>query len=130
MEKRRVMVVDDEEHFLKLLKLNLEGTGRFAVLTLSSAKDLVDQLHYFKPEVILLDLLMPGVGGLEVCEMLNRDPLGQGIPIIILSALSKDGDKIAAYKKGVVDYLVKPIEKNDLIGKIEKALSNKYSPEE
>lgn len=127
MEKRRVLVVDDEENLRKLLKLNLEATGKFMVETLANVKDLLDTLHMFKPEVILLDMLMPGLGGLEACEMLNRDPLGQGVPIIVLSSLAKDGDKRAAYGKGVVDYLVKPIEKDDLVAKIEKALLNKDS---
>jgi len=127
MEKRRVLVVDDEEDLRKLLKLNLEGTGKFTVETLANAKDLIETLHMFKPEVILLDLLLPGLGGLEACEMLNRDPLGEGVPIIVLSSLAKDGDKRAAYGKGVVDYLVKPIENDDLVAKIEKVLLNKDS---
>jgi len=124
-KKRRVMVVDDEEDFLKIIKLNLEETEKFTVFTLNNAKDLINQVHLFKPEVIILDLLMPGIGGLEALEMLNNDPLGQRIPVIVLSALDKDIDKLAAYKRGVVDYLVKPIEKKDLIAKIEKALENK-----
>jgi len=119
------MVVDDEEDFLKIIKLNLEETEKFTVFTLNNAKDLINQVHLFKPEVIILDLLMPGIGGLEALEMLNNDPLGQRIPVIVLSALDKDIDKLAAYKRGVVDYLVKPIEKKDLIAKIEKALENK-----
>jgi CheY-like chemotaxis protein len=57
--------------------------------------------------------------------MLNRDPQGKGVPIIILSALNKDVDKLRAFKAGVVDYLNKPIESSDLIGKIEKALQYK-----
>jgi len=125
MNKRKVLIVDDEEDFLKIIKLNLEEAGKFEVMTLSNAKKLISQLHSFKPEVILLDLLMPGVGGLEICDMLNNDPMGQGLPIIILSALDKDSDKLAAYKKGVVDYLVKPIEKDTLISKIENALEKR-----
>lgn len=125
MEKRRVMIIDDEEDFLKVIKLNLEGTGKFEVDTLSNAKDMISRVHSFKPEVILLDLLMPGIGGIEACEMLNSDPIGQGVPIIILSALDKETDKVNAYKRGVVDYLTKPIGKDLLISKIEKALDSK-----
>ncbi|MDD4953863.1 MAG: response regulator [Candidatus Omnitrophica bacterium] len=125
MEKRRVMIIDDEEDFLKVIKLNLEGTGKFEVDTLSSAKDIIPRMHSFRPEVILLDLLMPGIGGIEACEMLNSDPIGQGLPIIILSALDKETDKVNAYKRGVVDYLTKPIGKDLLISKIEKALDSK-----
>jgi CheY-like chemotaxis protein len=122
MEKRRVMIVDDEEDFTKIIKLNLEDTGRYEVLALPNAKDILSWVHSFKPAVILLDILMPAIGGIEVCEILNNDSIGKNIPIIVLSALDKDTDKLKAYKVGVVDYLVKPIEINELITKIEKAL--------
>ena len=122
MEKKRVMVVDDDERSLKLTKLHLEQTGTYDVMTLSGAKEMISHTHSFKPDIILLDLLMPAMGGIEACEMLNNDPIGKGIPIIILSSLDKDVDKLKAYKGGVVDYLVKPIEKNGLLTKIEKAL--------
>ena len=125
MEKRRVMIVDDEEDFLRITKLNLEQTGKFEVLTLNGAKDIITMANIFKPDIILLDILMPTIGGIEACEMLNRDPIGKTIPIIILSALEKTADKLKAYKVGVVDYLVKPIETKVLISKIEKALQYK-----
>jgi CheY-like chemotaxis protein len=125
MNKKKILVVDDEAGFLKITKLNLEETGKFEVMTSLGAKDIISLVHNFRPEVILLDLLMPGTGGLEACDMLNNDPVGKGLPIIILSALDKDQDKLAAYKKGVVDYLTKPIEMDALIAKIEKALEAK-----
>ena len=125
MEKIRILVVDDETDFLEITRMNLQGTGKYDVLTLSRANDIVDHIHHFKPQIILLDILMPGIGGIEACEMLNTDAMGKGIPIIILSALDKESDKLKAYKVGVVDYLIKPIEKNELINKIEKALRYK-----
>ncbi len=127
MAKKKVMIVDDEVDFLKMVKLNLEDTEKFEVLALSSANDIIAQLHSFKPDVILLDMVMPGIGGIEACEMLNKDPIGQVLPILILSALDKDKDKLMAYKKGIVGYLTKPIEKDILIGKIENALYSKYT---
>jgi two-component system alkaline phosphatase synthesis response regulator PhoP len=125
MESKRVMIVDDEENFVKVVKMNLEETGRFEVRALLNAKELIPNLYGFKPDVILLDLIMPGIGGIEACELLNNDPVGQGVPIIILTALEKEMDKVAAYKKGVVDYLVKPIEKDNLIARIDKVLQAK-----
>lgn len=125
MGMKRVMLVDDEERFTQMVKLNLEQEGRYEVFTLSQAKDILSHVHAFKPDVILLDLLMPGIGGLEVCQMLNNDSLGREIPIIILSALEKDADKLRAYKLGVVGYLVKPVETKDIIQAIEKALKYK-----
>ncbi|MBU0634302.1 MAG: response regulator [Candidatus Omnitrophica bacterium] len=122
MEKKRVLMIDDEEDFLALSKLNLEETGNYEVMTLSSAREVLHEVHKFTPQVIILDLIMPSIGGLEVCEMLNNDALGEKVPIIILSALGKEVDKLKAFKLGVVDYMVKPIRTEDLIKKIEKAL--------
>jgi DNA-binding response OmpR family regulator len=68
---------------------------------------------------------MPKIDGVEVCKMLNEDPEGRRIPIITLSALDTDKDKLMMYKLGVVDFLVKPIETDELISKIEKALQYK-----
>lgn len=125
MAKKRIMVVDDEVDFLKMVKMNLEESGAYEVLTLTNGKDIIHQVHRFDPDIILLDLLMPTLGGIEVCEMLNKDQLGLKVPIIVVSALSKEEDKIMAYKKGVVDFLVKPIGKDELIAKIEKYLEFK-----
>jgi len=118
--KKKVLVIDDEVDLLRIVKLNLEKTDSYEVLTLSSANDIVSQVHIFKPDVILLDILMPGFDGIETCEMLNKDSMGGRIPIIILSALDKDVDKLKAFKTGVQDYLVKPVKIEDLISKIEK----------
>ncbi len=124
-QKKKILVIDDEEDFLKITKLNLEKTEKYRVMTLASGKDVLSVVHSFLPDVILVDLLMPELGGLEICEILNQDPVGKRVPVIVLSALNKDVDKYKAFKVGVVDYLVKPIEKNALIEKLEKALQFK-----
>lgn len=126
MEKKKIMIVDDEESFGTLVKFNLELTGNYEVMSLTSAKDILNQVHAFKPSLILLDLVMPEIGGLEVCEMLNNDPIGINIPIVILSALTSDIDKRKAYKLGVVGYIAKPVETSELIKTIEKSLQSKY----
>ena len=125
MEKKKIIIVDDEEDFLEITKLNLEKTGKYEIMTLSSAKNIITKLHEFKPDVILLDVLMPGIDGLTACEMLNKDPLGISTPIIIISALSSNRDKLKAYKLGIVDYLTKPIDKNTIIASIEKSFKYK-----
>ncbi len=122
MEKKRVMIVDDEEDFLELIKANLEMTGNYEVMTLSDAAGLISSVRSFKPHIILLDIIMPHVDGVEACKILNSDPNTARIPIIIMSALYSDKDKLMMYKLGVVDFMPKPIEKDDLVVKIEKAL--------
>ena len=124
MEKKKVMVIDDEEDFLEVIKLNLEETNKYDVRTLSSAKNIISHVHAFEPDVILSDMLMP-TGGIEVCQMLNDDPVGTKIPIIIMSGLDKYEDIRKAYNVGVVDYILKPAGKKELIAKIEKALQFK-----
>lgn len=125
MSKKKVMIVDDEKDLLELTRLTLESTGKFEVLALSEANDIIQNLHNFKPDIVLLDVRMPGIGGLDACKMLNSDPLGKNIPIIIVSILESDKDKLDAYKVGVVDYAPKSIAKEDLVAKIEKALHYK-----
>ncbi|MDD5194428.1 MAG: response regulator [Candidatus Omnitrophica bacterium] len=122
MNKRRIMVVDDEENFLQIVKLNLEETGQYEVLTLSTAKNILDELHRFRPDLIFLDLLMPSVGGIDACEELNHDDLGRKTPIIIVSGLAKEQDKLKAYKLGVIDYLNKPIDLKTMLKAVDKAL--------
>ena len=123
--KRKILAIDDEKDFLKILKLNLEQTGNYEVITSSDVGDIVRLINSSRPDVVLLDILMPGVTGFEVLDMIKSDPVGAGTPVIALSALENDPDKLTAYKKGVVGYLTKPISKEDVIRKIEKVIEAK-----
>ena len=125
MDKKRILAVDDEEAFLKILKINLEKTGAYLVETMSDARDIIARVKAFKPDVILLDILMPQIDGIEVCVQLKDDAGTKPIPIITLSALDTENDRRKMYKQGVIDFLVKPIEKDELISRIEKALITK-----
>lgn len=124
-EKRRILVLDDEVNITGMIKTRLEHTGEYEVMALSDAKDIVLKVRSFKPDCILLDLLMPEIGGIEVCQMLNNDPLGITIPIIVISALDKNVDKMKAYKLGVVDYLTKPFEAEALLHAVKKAVESR-----
>ncbi len=109
MEKKKVMHIDDNEDFLRMVKLNLENTGKYEVLALAEAKAIITQINSFKPNVILLDILMPRVDGYDVCEILNNISFSKGIPVIVISGLEKRVDKLKAFKKGVAGYLTKPV---------------------
>jgi DNA-binding response OmpR family regulator len=125
MKKKKILLIDDEQDFTELIKMRLEHYGVYEVRVLSSAKDILTYVHEFAPDIILLDLLMPGLGGIEACQMLNHDPIGMSVPIIILSGLDKKADKLEAYKCGVVDYITKPIDWDALIRSIEKIIKEK-----
>jgi len=125
MQRKRILLVDDEVSLIEFIKIRLETTMDYEVKILADANDILNQVHVFKPDVIVLDLLLPGIGGLEACEILDNDPLGASVPIIILSALGKEADKVKAYKLGVVEYLIKPVEPATLLTAIEKAIKLK-----
>jgi CheY-like chemotaxis protein len=120
--KKKVMVIDDEESLALMLKMRIEASGDYEVTVASEAKDIIKRMHEIKPDVILLDLLMPGLGGLDIADMLNHDPVGLSIPVIVVSGLDKSTDKLKAYKLGISDYLVKPVDDAKLMKAIEKAI--------
>lgn len=123
--KKRIMIIDDEESFALMLKMRIESSGDYEVIISLEAKDIIKRIHDFRPDVILLDLLMPGIGGLDICDMLNHDPIGLAIPVIIVSGDDKPTDKLKAFKLGISDYLVKPVDDAKLVKAIEKAISLK-----
>lgn len=124
MTKHRVMIIDDEINAVDLLKHRLESEG-YQVLALLNAKEIISEVHRFLPDIIILDLLMPELGGLDVCEMLNKDPVGQSTPIIVVSGLNKDIDKKKAYVMGIQEYFVKPVDIEVLLQAIRKYIKEK-----
>lgn len=127
MSKKRIIVVDDQEDVLSLLKDSLSTNG-FEVLVCKEAAKALQSIKSFKPDLILLDLLMPDLGGFEICEILNSDQETRGIPIIIISGFGDLVDVKKAYKLGAVGYFVKPFALNDLTKEINKVIANKEKP--
>jgi len=122
---KRILIIDDEEDFARFIKKDLEQTGEVMAEMLNDAKDVLKGVKLFMPDLILLDLVMPDIGGLEVCEILNNDKDTQEIPIIIVSALGGYTDIKRAYKLGVIGYLTKPFDFAQLLDEVRKALSRK-----
>ena len=123
--KKKIMVIDDEESFTSMLKMRIEASGDYEVMVSLEAKDIIKHIHEIRPDVILLDLLMPGVGGLDICDMLNHDPIGLTIPVIVVSGDDRPMDKVKAFKLGISDYLLKPVDDAKLMKAIEKAIQLK-----
>ncbi|HAH32605.1 MAG TPA: hypothetical protein DCL44_09870 [Elusimicrobia bacterium] len=128
MGKKKVLVVDDEKSFLEIIKINLEDTGNYEVKVLSSGTHVIAAARAFKPDVILLDILMPKIDGVEICKMFNEDRERNNIPIIVISALNTDLDKAMMYKLGIVDFIAKPVDTEELITKMEKAFRKDARP--
>ncbi|MDD5119705.1 MAG: response regulator [Candidatus Omnitrophica bacterium] len=124
MPKKRILVVDDQDEILSLLNDSLSNSG-FEVVLCRESKDALHLIKSLKPDIILLDLLMPELGGFEICEILNNDPETRGIPIIIISGFGDLVDVKKAYNLGAVGYFVKPFALSDLNKEIHKAITNK-----
>lgn len=124
MDRNKVFIIEDDEPSLVSLKKLLIAAG-FEADGITNPKVAAAKAIFFKPNIILLDLLMPGIGGLEICEMLNNDERTRSIPIIVISALGSPVDIKKAYELGVVDYLTKPYDYQDLLRRIRKFISYK-----
>lgn len=123
--KKRILIIDDDTVALNSLKELLALSG-YAVDTIQETKgDIMHRIKASRPHLILLDLLMPHLGGFEVCELLNKDKETQGIPVVIVSALLKDADIKRAYLLGVIGYVSKPYDFSKLLQEINKALTYK-----
>lgn len=125
-DKKKIFIVDDDEVALTSLRRLLELSG-FDVRVTQKAKEVIPLTREFKPDLVLLDLLMPGLGGLEVCEMLNNSEETKRIPVIVISALGKDEDIKKAYKLGVIGYFTKPYDYQELLREINKTIAYKES---
>src|SRR5438105_15358819 len=127
MARARILVVDDEPDILELVQYNL-GKAQYDVVGVESGEEALVQVHSIPPDLIVLDLMLPGVDGLEVCRALKRDTRTAGIPIVMLTARSEDADVVAGLELGADDYLTKPFSPRVLLARI-KAVLRRQQPE-
>ena len=120
--KKRVLIVDDEPGFTRLLKLNLHHTGRYTAEVVNDAAVAVQTAERFTPDVVLLDVMMPGLDGSEVADRLHAVPKFKNLPIIFLTAAVKK-QEVAAHGGccGGIPFVAKPIEFQEVLGHLERA---------
>ena len=121
MEKKKVLIIDDEKEFTDLVREFLEGTGRFRVRAENAPNNGVFAVKTFKPDLILLDVVMPGMDGTDVADQIRREKVGKKIPIVFVSALFNHRQEQMV---GSEILLSKPIHLNELITCVEKNLSS------
>jgi DNA-binding response OmpR family regulator len=123
MTKKKILVVDDEVGMTRMLKRNLEATGRYDVRTENSGAVAITAACEFQPDLILLDVMMPGVGGDEVAAQLKEDKMLCRVPIVFLSAIvKKEETQSTGGNIGGMTFLAKPVKLDDLITCIENHL--------
>jgi two-component system, OmpR family, alkaline phosphatase synthesis response regulator PhoP len=119
--KETVMVVDDEEDILELVELNLNREG-YNVVTATTGEQALELARKHQPELAILDLMLPGIDGLEVCKLLKRDPRTEQMHVIILTAKSADSDIITGLELGADDYMTKPFSSKVLVARVRRVL--------
>ncbi len=123
MVKKKILVVDDEASITRLLKINLERTGAYTVRTETEGLKTFPAAREFKPDLIVLDVMMPDADGGDVAASLQADPLLRGIPIVFLTAAVKK-EELSAHGGmiGGFPYIAKPLDVKGVIAVIEQTL--------
>jgi two-component system, OmpR family, alkaline phosphatase synthesis response regulator PhoP len=119
--KEKILVVDDEKDIVKMLDYNLKKEG-FRVIFGFDAEDCLSLANRERPDLIILDLMLPGMDGLEVCKQLKKEDKTADIPIIMLTAKSQESDKIVGLELGADDYMTKPFSIRELVARIKALL--------
>ena len=124
MAAKKILVVDDEVGFTRLVKLNLDATGKFQVQTENRGSQTLNAARAFRPDLILLDIVMPDMDGSEVAKQLKSDPVTGNIPILFLTALVK-GREVASTAGAIGGhlFLAKPVTTDELVQNIEHMLA-------
>ncbi len=126
--KSTILVVDDEPDAVELVQFNLKAAG-FNVATADDGEEAVQKARSLLPALIVLDLMLPGIDGLEVCRMLRRDSNTASIPIIMLTAKTAEIDRVLGLELGANDYVTKPFSPRELILRVKGLLRRGHSGE-
>jgi diguanylate cyclase (GGDEF)-like protein len=124
MRKKRILVVDDEEDLLQVLDKRLTTAG-YEVFKATSGERILEMVRDVMPDLILLDILMPGVDGMQVKAKLDQDVSTDNIPVIFLTARSGVSDKISGLGLGADDYITKPFNTEELLARVGSVLSRR-----
>lgn len=121
MAKATVLIVDDEEDILELVRYNLEKEG-YKVFSASTGEIALQLARTESPDLVVLDLMLPGIDGLDVCRVLKNDPKTKSILIIMLSAKGEEADVVTGLELGADDYVSKPFSPRVLLARVKSAL--------
>ena len=121
MVRENVLVVDDEEDILELVKYNLTKEG-YAVVAVATGEDALAAARTKQPDAVVLDLMLPGLDGLEVCRRMKGDPTLRHIPIVMLTAKGTEADIVTGLELGASDYITKPFSPRVLTARVKAVL--------
>jgi two-component system alkaline phosphatase synthesis response regulator PhoP/two-component system response regulator VicR len=113
-DKKKILAVDDERHIVRLVQVNLERAG-YEVITAFDGVEALRKVHDEKPDLIVLDVMMPQMDGFETLKNLKANPATRDIPVIMLTAKAQDADVFRGWQSGVDCYLTKPFNPLELL---------------
>ncbi|CAK0768894.1 Protein PilH [Gammaproteobacteria bacterium] len=116
-----ILIVDDSPTDVYILKTILERHG-YRTSSADNGTAAVALARREHPDVVLMDIVMPGISGFQATRLLNKDPATSSIPVIVVTTKDQEADKVWAFRQGARDYLVKPVFESDLIAKIQAVL--------
>jgi CheY-like chemotaxis protein len=129
MGKKRILIIDDEESLTRALQFHLEETGQYDVRTEQRAASGLEAAHDFKPDLVLLDVIMPDMNGDHLAEQLRNDPLTKDVPVVFLTAIAnKDDVGPRGGRIGGNLFLAKPVATETVIECIERELARHSAP--
>ena len=119
--KLKILVVDDEKDILELVSYNLRKEG-FEVVTSENGEDALNLIHNHRYDLIILDLMLPGIQGIDFCKLLKHSDETAGIPVIMLTAKSEEMDKVLGLEIGADDYITKPFSPREFAARVKAVL--------
>jgi two-component system phosphate regulon response regulator PhoB len=121
MRKSTLLVIEDDPDIVELLRYNLEREGYRVLVAMDGERGLADAARH-QPELVVLDLMLPGLDGLEVCRRLRAQDGTRGIPVLMLTAKSEESDVVIGLEMGADDYLAKPFSPRELLARVRALL--------
>ena len=119
--RKRILAVDDQRHIARLVQIHLEGAGYEVALAYDGAEAL-EKVQDFRPDLVILDVMLPKMDGFEVLRRLKGDPETEPIPVIMLTAKSESDDALRGYDRGAQWYLSKPVDPLELLAFVKNVL--------
>jgi len=123
VERKTILVVDDEPGLIEILQIKLESEG-YRVIGASQGLDALEEMRAENPELVILDVMMPGMNGWQVLERKGADPQIAQIPVILLTVLAEDMDVMKGLEKGAIEYITKPFDLAHLVSTVKLLLES------
>jgi putative two-component system response regulator len=125
LQDAKIVIIDDEECNILVARKYLNSDGYKTILPINDSSQAIARIRAEKPDLVLLDIMMPRVGGLEILQIMQLDPALQRIPVLILTSSTDAATKKSAISLGAVDFLGKPVDPNELLPRVRNTLSHK-----